>query len=111
MSSYYTREYLFSIELPRQATSKDTYTSNLSGSDYYTKTFKDWQPNLKKLHECPYIVFYLRKKIHKNEKGPYVLARYGFNFNSLGYYDLGQKSETVLLDSVSESPLLPTLLA
>ena len=101
-------EYLFSIELPRQAPSKDTYTSNLRGADYYTKTFKDWQPNLKKLHDCPYIVFYLRKNIHKNEKGPYVLARYGFNFNDMGYYDLSKKSETVLLDSVSESPSAST---
>ena len=58
-------DYLFSIELPRQVSQSDVYKSNLSSPDYYEKHFKDWQPNLNKLHECPYIVFYLRKKNRK----------------------------------------------
>ena len=96
-------DYLFSIELPRQVSQSDVYKSNLSSPDYYEKHFKDWQPNLNKLHECPYIVFYLRKKNRKNERGPYVLMRHGFNFNSLGYYDISKKSDTVILDSISQS--------
>ena len=96
-------EYLFSIELPRQAPSNDVYTKNLTSTDYYTKHFKDWQPKLNKLHECPYITFYLRKKLHNHEKGPYVLVRNGFNYNNLGYYDLTKRTDSVLLDSVSAS--------
>ena len=45
----------------------------------------------------------MRKKLYKNEKGPYVLVRSGFNYNSLGYYDLSKRTDTVLLDSVSAS--------
>ncbi len=84
-------EFLFGISLPNQALGKSDYEPK---GDIF---------NLDEV-ECP-IVYSIRESL-VGEKTPYVLVRYGPQYNELGYYvspSYQQFQETVLLDGITSS--------